>query len=291
MNISEYEGKQKILHRDIPHTACVYESTNGSNNKKVHEENSQLDTVSLSSTGRSNDRRDAITLQKYNSNSNINDRGNTIEFSEDVEHKKRLQLYVFVSRCIAYPFNAKQPSHMARRKFKVTNNNLALIKQRFASFLDGKTNIIADEACKDAIQSYTDTLLRSERVAKMVHSGGYSSNDFRDHFKVNIETCVRNLEDVEGISKETMLSSWMATFDAIYKGDVNQKMTPSRLESTPDSELILSKEQLYEMFQIILGVKEYEHQVLFHACKVTLFKLIYYSFRLYFFIVANDQLN
>lgn len=34
---------------------------------------------------------------------------------EEEERKKRLQLYVFVLRCIAYPFNAKQPTDMTRR--------------------------------------------------------------------------------------------------------------------------------------------------------------------------------
>ncbi|KAL0181592.1 hypothetical protein M9458_023998, partial [Cirrhinus mrigala] len=38
---------------------------------------------------------------------------------EEEKRKKRLQLYVFVMRCIAYPFNAKQPTDMARRQQKV----------------------------------------------------------------------------------------------------------------------------------------------------------------------------
>ncbi|CAL8238212.1 unnamed protein product [Merluccius merluccius] len=39
---------------------------------------------------------------------------------DEEERKKRLQLYVFVMRCIAYPFNAKQPTDMARRQQKVS---------------------------------------------------------------------------------------------------------------------------------------------------------------------------
>jgi len=38
---------------------------------------------------------------------------------DEEERKKRLQLYVFVMRCIAHPFNAKQPTDMARRQQKV----------------------------------------------------------------------------------------------------------------------------------------------------------------------------
>lgn len=39
---------------------------------------------------------------------------------EEAERKIKLQIYVFVLRCIAYPFNAKQPTDMARRQQKVS---------------------------------------------------------------------------------------------------------------------------------------------------------------------------
>lgn len=41
---------------------------------------------------------------------------------EEEERKIKLQIYVFVLRCIAYPFNAKQPTDMARRQQKVRQN-------------------------------------------------------------------------------------------------------------------------------------------------------------------------
>ncbi len=40
---------------------------------------------------------------------------------EEAERKIKLQMYVFVLRCIAYPFNAKQPTDMARRQQKVSD--------------------------------------------------------------------------------------------------------------------------------------------------------------------------
>lgn len=39
---------------------------------------------------------------------------------EGAERRVILQIYVFVLRCIAYPFNAKQPTDMARRQPKVS---------------------------------------------------------------------------------------------------------------------------------------------------------------------------
>lgn len=54
-------------------------------------------------------------------------------------------------------------------------------------------------------------------------------------------------------------------------GDEDSKR-PSRMQqNTLNSELILSKEQLYDMFQQILSVKKFEHQLLFNALQVSIF--------------------
>lgn len=45
------------------------------------------------------------------------------------------------------------------------------------------------------------------------------------------------------------------------------------MQQSLNSELILSKEQLYDMFQQILGVKKFEHQLLFNALLVILLML------------------
>uniref|UniRef100_A0A8D1U388 Calcium-dependent secretion activator 1 n=1 Tax=Sus scrofa TaxID=9823 RepID=A0A8D1U388_PIG len=138
---------------------------------------------------------------------------------EEEERKKRLQLYVFVMRCIAYPFNAKQPTDMARRQQKISKQQLQTVKDRFQAFLNGETQIVADEAFMNAVQSYYEVFLKSDRVARMVQSGGCSANDSREVFKKHIEKRVRSLPEIDGLSKETVLSSWMAKFDAIYRGE------------------------------------------------------------------------
>ncbi|XP_013399919.1 calcium-dependent secretion activator 1 [Lingula anatina] len=186
---------------------------------------------------------------------------------EEEDRRTRLQLYVFVMRCIAYPFNAKQPTDMARRQTKINKQQLQTIKERFHAFLNGETNIVADEAFTNAVQSYYDVFLKSDRVSNMVRSGGCSAHDFREVFKNNIEKRVRSLPEIDGLSKETVLSSWMTKFDNIFRGEEDPRKQSQRI-STAASELILSKEQLYEMFQNILGVKKYEHQILFNACQL-----------------------
>uniref|UniRef100_A0A8C9V2P6 Calcium dependent secretion activator 2 n=1 Tax=Scleropages formosus TaxID=113540 RepID=A0A8C9V2P6_SCLFO len=187
---------------------------------------------------------------------------------EEEERRSRLQVYVFVLRCIAYPFNAKQPTDMARRQQKLNRQQLQAVKERFQAFLCGETQIAADEAFCNAVRSYFEGFLKSERVSRMVQSGGCSANDFREVFKKNIERRVRSLPEIDGLSKETVLSSWLAKYDAIYRGDEDLRCQPSRMPLGGMSELILSKEQLYEMFQQILGVKKFEHQLLYNACQL-----------------------
>lgn len=200
---------------------------------------------------------------------------------EEEERKKRLQLYVFVARCIAYHFNAKQPTDMARRQTKVTKHELNRIRERFQAFLRGETQIAADEAFTNAVKSYYEVFLRSERVANIVHAGGFSSHDFREVFKGNIEKRIRSLPEIDGLSKETVLNSWMTKFDTIMRGEDEASAgaggrggaagkQPAKVRGTQqgNTDLILSKEQLYDMFQQILGVKKFEHQLIFNALQV-----------------------
>ncbi|XP_044205081.1 calcium-dependent secretion activator 1 isoform X1 [Thunnus albacares] len=187
---------------------------------------------------------------------------------EEEERKKRLQLYVFVMRCIAYPFNAKQPTDMARRQQKISKQQLQTVKERFQQFLNGETQIVADEAFINAVQSYYEVFLKSDRVSRMVQSGGCSASDSREVFKKHIEKRVRSLPEIDGLSKETVLSSWIAKFDTIYRGEEDPRKHQQRMTASAASELILSKDQLYEMFQQILGIKKFEHQLLYNACQL-----------------------
>lgn len=60
----------------------------------------------------------------------------------------------------------------------------------------------------------------------------------------------------------------MAKFDAIYRGDEDGKRMVHTFSNLGSSEVMLSKDQLYEIYQTILGVKKFEHQLLFNACQV-----------------------
>ena len=82
----------------------------------------------------------------------------------------------------------------------MTPQQLEVIKDRFHSFLGGNSNIVADEAFFNAVQSYYEVFIRSPRIARMVESGGATAADFRDVFKNNIDKRIRNLPEIDGLS-------------------------------------------------------------------------------------------
>jgi len=190
---------------------------------------------------------------------------------EEQERKQRLQLYVFVIRCISYPFNAKQPTDMARRQLKVTKSQFETIVARFSSFLKGELQMACDEAFINAVNHYYETFLKSEGAQILVNSGACSLVDFKDSFKRSSEKKIKILPEIDGLSKETILNSWMTKFDVLLGADEDSKK-PVKKGSIPvanlSSELILSKEQLYDLFQHILNIKKFEHQLLFNALQV-----------------------
>ena len=289
---SEYESNPET---DGPHSVCHTPSgpvgvgrASASSNDSISQQSSTVGPLTGPGTQKKQSIARSISPSPSSVSENERKEAERMQLEEE-EHKKRLQLYVFVMRCIAYPFNAKQPTDMARRQTKVTKQQLSTIKERFQAFINGETQIVADEAFCNAVQSYFEVFLKSDRVLKMVLSGGCSSQDFREVFKNNVEKRVRSLPEIDGLSKETVLSSWMAKFDAIYRGEEDPRKQPQRLSTAAASELILSKEQLYEMFQNILGIKKFEHQLLYNACQVGIITIFFFRFLFGIFIFSGAE--
>lgn len=212
---------------------------------------------------------------------------------EEQERKMRLQLYVFVIRCVSYPFNAKQPTDMVRRPLKVTKLQLEQLIARFNSFLKGETQIPCDDAFIQIVQNYYTKFLSSDRCQIMVNSGASSLNDFRSIFRSAVEKWVKSLPEIDGLSKETLLNSWISKFEILIRGDeLDSKKVPgsgpssttssrsqqtltqqaqqsvSTQQANMASEMMLTKEQLYDMFQHVLNIKKFEHQLLYNALQV-----------------------
>ena len=56
-------------------------------------------------------------------------------------------------------------------------------------------------------------------------------------------------------------------FLLFFRGEEDPKKRQKR-SNQGISESILSKDQLYEMFQTVLGIKKFEHQLIFNAAQV-----------------------
>lgn len=81
----------------------------------------------------------------------------------------------------------------------------------------------------------------------------------------------------------------MAKFDTIYRGDEDPRKAQQRMTASAASELILSKDQLYEMFQNILGIKKFEHQLLYQACQVSYLTCMWHNILLMWHYVREKD--
>lgn len=212
-------------------------------------------------------------------------------------------------RCISYSFNAKQPTDIIKRPFKVTKSQFTALVSRLESAASKSSsntqntgnNINSsstatttssnsssntcqlDNIFASVVSEYLDVYLSDERIAYLINSGSCSNNDFREIFRGLARRRIKSLPDdilqfnestTLPTSKESLLTSWMAKFECLLKGDpesdlqlINCKKHVSRHQMITANltavENILTKDQLYDMFQSILKIKKFEHQLLF----------------------------
>ena len=78
---------------------------------------------------------------------------------------------------------------------------------------------------------------------------------------------IKTLPEIDGLSKDTVMTSWMAKYDAITK-DEEPRRPGQRLPTSMLGNELMNKEQLYDLFQQVLNVKKFEHQLLYNAMQV-----------------------
>jgi hypothetical protein len=143
------------------------------------------------------------------------------------------------------------------------------IHSRFQSFVKGESvPFPADDEFLAAIQTYLSVFLDSDRLQILVKGGGVSLHDLREIFRQEIKKRIKSLPDPEGSTKEVIFNSWMAKFELLLRGEEAESKKPSsryqqQQQVNLTAETILTKDQLYEMFQAVLGIKKFEHQLLF----------------------------
>ena len=264
--------------------------------------------------------------------------------------KHLLQLYVFVVRCVSYPFNAKQPLDLPRRPPRLSLEQLQLIRvkldqlllsqQQHPLTLAGQTTgdtatgsgqpttadgghpisftavyagggAASEESFLCALHAYQQCFLHDDRAELLVRSGAATLNDFKHIFRQLAERRARQLPNLDGYSRDALLGSWLNRLEQLLNAALAEedaatlgfnstntsaasysaakrsvaKPSPavaaaaaaaaaavaSSQTSQPAGEPALTKEQLYDMFQHILSIKKFEHQLLFNALQVPIF--------------------
>ncbi|CAH8490899.1 unnamed protein product [Schistosoma turkestanicum] len=187
---------------------------------------------------------------------------------EEEMHDKRLQLYVLTIRCIAYPLLTANTTGQNRRYLRVTKDYLNILKERFQLYLRGDLAISSDEAFHTAVNEFYESVLNSDRLLNMVKSGSCSMYDIREIFIGNIEKQFQHVQPVEGLSKESVFSSWKIKFDQICRGGEGPCQEAMKLSVPQPEPIALSNEQLYDLLMRILSIEKYEHQILYNACQL-----------------------
>nr|VZI28517.1 unnamed protein product [Spirometra erinaceieuropaei] len=183
-------------------------------------------------------------------------------------HKIHLQMYVFVLRCIAYPFTVGLPQDPVRRYLRLTKEYFNILKDRFTAFLNKDLQITCDEAFYNAVEHFYEIFLKSENVERMVKTGAFSMHDIREVFISSIEQRLVRFSEIDGLPKQTVISAWKIKFDQICRGGEGPCPIANRLGSQQLELTNPTREQLYEIFMRILSIKKYEHQILFNACQL-----------------------
>ena len=208
---------------------------------------------------------------------------------EDLEQKK---LYLLVSRCIAFPFNAKYQIETTPPRTKLNDERFKLIYRILKATVesteregwDGDSKLTNQE--KDVIQGQgflecvrymLQVVLVRPDVVQMCNSGSFSVKELESIFKVKatITLSVERGEEVvntRSTSPEVML--WCTTFRKIIERcshaflDHSHGYQHSKSTGSAASAAMLSQDKLYKIFQEILKIKSIEHQVLYKECKV-----------------------
>jgi len=263
---------------------------------------------------------------------------------EEENRKLRLQLYVFVLRCISYPFNAKQTNtadlHHRHQQLKLRKAQLEQIVQLHTNFISSPGSFAParsphqhltltslqlkqlDELYERCHITFNRKFLQNERMRLLVESECCSQQDFRELFRQNVEqilkesqifsvnhtkqtsyglSCGLNRLSAEGendylntllASKDVVVNSWLIKFESIIRDDQSDQASSTSSTQPTDplgstqaagtssqsyaqqqqqqqqQQQTFSKEQLYQMFQNILNIKKFEHQLLYNALQL-----------------------
>ena len=187
----------------------------------------------------------------------------------DPSDKLHLKLYVLVARCIAYPFaNDQHVDQSLSYPKRTTESQLIRLRHHCETMLANADDEKSDEAFLGAVEIFLKRVLTSVDVETIVRVGGWTTNNFSVVFANMAKRIISELELSANLTMERVLNVWMQNLNigALDKEIVHR--TTSNETTFSSVNVMMNTDQLYEMFQEVLGVKKVEHLSLFNMFQV-----------------------
>jgi hypothetical protein len=212
------------------------------------------------------------------------------EFDECTPLQKK-QLYLLVARCIAFPFNAKFQMETAPTKPRLNSSsyiNICKVLQG-CSELDkdllqhlilkgNEQKCIRNSDFTSSIEWYLSNILSRDDVRNACIKGAISTKELEHVFRIYITRKFRSGDVVPEVSikekstkkydNDPKFSAWMTTFAKLVELGHQHSLTDKEKMKVDKQINSLQKDDMYAMFQSILGVTRAEHQALFRACNL-----------------------
>ena len=174
-----------------------------------------------------------------------------------------------------------------------TATSNATSQSNVISYTSGYVNSpICEKLLLEILSIYHDHFLTSDRLDGLVRSGGACLSDFRFIFRKLAEKKVKRSTEIDTYNKEQVLNSFVMKFDVLLPSEdqtytqhygnylyyfvSNKKTTATgtlkasqQNQQSSNADVVLTKEQMYDIFSRILSIKKFEHQLLFNALQVT----------------------
>lgn len=206
------------------------------------------------------------------------------------------QLYLLVARCIAYPFNAKLHVETAPSKPKLTeamyncihevlkqcvNQDKILLQQLILN--NSELKCIRNGEFQAMVEFYINVILLKNEIKVICFRGCFSTKELENIFRVLTFKHFRGLLLFQGLVSSTEnvtkrieadpnFQVWISTFSKLVElGRQNSMSSKQRKELNKQLTAMQmgSKDDMYKMFQDILGVSRKDHQSLVQICLVS----------------------
>ena len=202
------------------------------------------------------------------------------------------QLYLLVARCIAYPFNSRFQIETAPPKPRLSNEsylkicdvlqaaiNVDKTLQQHLILNGNELKTIVNADFLERVEWYLNNILTRDDVRVACVSGNFSIKELENVFRVSI--CQKFRSKFEGggggggdkvmnkkVESDPKFQIWVCTFVKLIEHGSQSVMSEKELRQI-NKQMSLEKQELYSMFQNILGVAKSDHQALFRTCHVS----------------------